>query len=83
MTIEVSVLDQLVCDAKECLDDIETLAWKMPLDELLDYARDNGLDHIAAELIEFAAVKSILVNLGPQTMTALLKHIEAGKSQTP
>lgn len=38
-------------NAEECLMDIETLEWKMPLDALIEYAEDNNL-HLAVAGLE-------------------------------
>ena len=68
-------------NAEECLMDIETLEWKMPLDALIEYAEDNNLHLAVAGLEELKAAKAVLVYRGPDLLHALIK--EATQRHTP
>lgn len=68
-------------NCEECLMDIETLAWKMPLDALIEFADDNNRPLAAAGLRELMAAKMVLIDRGPDLLHALIK--EAKQRHTP
>ena len=68
-------------NCEECLKDIETLEWKMPLDALIDYAHDNNLHFAVAGLEELQAAKAVLIDRGPDLLHALIE--EAKQRHTP
>ena len=60
-------------NAEECLMDIETLDWKMPLGGLADYAHHNNLHLAVVGLAELQAAKAVLIDRGPDLLHALIE----------
>ena len=73
MTTEELTEQQFAIEnAEECLEDIETLEWKMPLGSLIDYAHDNL--HFVVGLAELQAAKAVLIDRGPDLLHALIEE---------
>ena len=64
-------------DAEECLEDIETLAWKFPVGSMIDYARERDLPlAMINHLEDMQRAAATLVLYGPDALQDFIDELK-------